>query len=382
MNLRPFPPFCLCLILLLLPLRAFPASFPTPPTLAATSWVLAEFPSGQILTAENPDEPRAPASLTKLMTAYLTFSALRQNTLNLNSSVRVSERAWQSGGSKMFLKVGSSVPVKDLIQGMVIQSGNDASVALAEAVAGSEEKFVQLMNREAARLGMKNSHFVNATGWPDPAHVSTAGDLALLAIALIRDFPEEYARYYAQKEYRYNNISQPNRNRLLWLDPSVDGMKTGFTTTAGFCLIASSKRGDRRLISVLLGADSDRARAGESLKLLNWGFQSFESHRLYPGKQGISAFRVWKGDKSSVKVGFEHDFVIAVPKPEGSKKLEAKLFSRQPLIAPVKKGQSLGTLSFSLAGQPYSEFPVYALEDVATGGWFSRLFDSFRLWFS
>jgi len=368
--------------MVLFPLQAFPSSFPVPPALAAKSWVLAEFPSGQILTAENPDEPRAPASLTKLMTAYLTFSALRQNTLDLNRHVKISEKAWKSGGSKMFIKVGDSVLVQDLIQGMVVQSGNDASIALAEAIAGSEEQFAQLMNREAARLGMKNSHFVNATGLPDPAHISTAGDLILLATALIRDFPDDYARYYALKEYRYNNISQPNRNRLLWLDPSVDGMKTGFTADAGFCLISSSKRGDRRLVSVLMGADSDRTRAGESLKLLNWGFQSFESLRLYAGKQGISAFRVWKGDKSSVKVGFEHDFIIAVPRPEGSKKLEAKLISHQPLIAPVKKGQALGTLNLSFAGQPYGEYPVYALEDVASGGWFSRLFDSFRLWFS
>ncbi|MDR0234470.1 MAG: D-alanyl-D-alanine carboxypeptidase, partial [Zoogloeaceae bacterium] len=238
------------------------------------------------------------------------------------------------------------------------------------------------MNREAARLGMKNTRFVNATGLPQPTHLSTAGDLTLLAIALIRDFPEEYARYYSQKEFRYNNINQPNRNRLLWLDPSVDGIKTGLTASAGFCLIASAKRGDRRLVSVLMGADSDRTRASESLKLLNWGYQSFEATRLYTGGQSISTFRIWKGDKSAIKVGFQHDFVIAVPKPEGSGKLDAKLVSRQPLIAPVKKGEVVGILNLSIAGQPYGEFPVYALEDIAPGGWLSRLFDTIRLWFS
>ncbi|MCL2021623.1 MAG: D-alanyl-D-alanine carboxypeptidase [Betaproteobacteria bacterium] len=378
---RLFPFFSLCLIILSLPAQA-QSFLPAPPALAATSWVLAEFPSGQILTAEKPDEQRAPASLTKLMTAYLTFSTLRQNTLKLDSLITVSEKAWRSGGSKMFIKVGDSVSVGDLLMGMIVQSGNDASIALAEAIAGSEENFAQLMNREAARLGMKNTHFVNATGLPDPAHVSTAGDMALLAIALIRDFPEEYARYYSQKEYRYNNISQPNRNRLLWVEQSgVDGMKTGFTATAGYCLISSAKRGDRRLVSVLLGADSDRTRASESLTLLNWGYQFFEAIRLYSGGQAVSSFRVWKGDKSAIKVGFPHDFVIAVPKPEASK-LEAKLTSLQPLIAPVKKGQAVGTLSLSIAGQPYGEFPVQALEDIAPGGWFSRLFDSFRLWFS
>jgi len=370
----------LCLALLALPLQA-QSLLPSPPALAATSWVLAEFPSGQVLTTEKADEQRAPASLTKLMTAYLAFSAIRQNTLSLDSNVTISEKAWRSGGSKMFIKVGNSVPVRDLLMGMIVQSGNDASIALAEAIAGTEENFAQLMNREAARLGMKNSHFVNATGLPDPAHVSTANDLTLLAIALIRDFPEEYARHYSQKEYRYNNISQPNRNRLLWMDQSVDGMKTGFTSTAGYCLVSSAKRGDRRLISVVMGADSERSRASESLKLLNWGYQFFDAVRLYSGGESVSAFRVWKGDKSTIKVGFPHDFVIAVPKPEANK-LEAKLTSLQPLMAPVKKGQAVGTLNLSIAGQPYGEFPVLALEDVAPGGWFSRLFDSIRLWFS
>jgi D-alanyl-D-alanine carboxypeptidase (penicillin-binding protein 5/6) len=381
--MKPFLRFFV-LLFSLLPFLAQAQSsslMPTPPVLEASSWILVEFSSGQYLAAENPDEKRAPASLTKLMTAYLAFSALRQKTLSLEHTVLVSEKAWRSGGSKMFIKVDTKVAVEDLLKGMIVQSGNDASVALAEAIAGSEEVFAQQMNREAARLGMRQTHFVNATGMPHPEHFSTARDLATLATALIRDFPAEYARYYSMKEYRYNNISQPNRNRLLRLDASVDGMKTGFTESAGYCLIASAKRGERRLLSIVLGTDSDNARARESLKLLNWGYQLFDAVSLYKGQEGISELRVWKGKKGTVPAGFAEDFIVSVPKL-ASDKLEAKLVSQQPLIAPVKKGQQIGVLHLSLAGQPYGEFPVEALEDVPLGNWFSRLIDSIRLWFS
>jgi D-alanyl-D-alanine carboxypeptidase (penicillin-binding protein 5/6) len=353
-----------------------------PPVLAAKTWILTEFPTGQVLTEEQADIPRAPASLTKLMTAYLTFSALRQKTLARETLVTVSKKAWQTGGSRMFIKVGDKAPVDALLKGMIIQSGNDAGVALAEAIAGRAEAVAAMMNRKAEQLGMKNSRFVNATGLPDPAHTSTARDLSRLAHALIQDFPDEYARYYAQKEYFYNNIRQLNRNRLLWLDSSVDGVKTGSTAEAGFCLIASSSRGGRRLISVLMGAATDQSRAGESLKLLNWGYQAFEATRLYAGGKGITSFRVWKGDKSAVNVGFQNDFVIAVPRPDGSKQLAARLVSHQPLVAPVRKGQVIGALHLSLAGRSYGEYPVHALEDIAPGGLLSRLFDSIRLWFS
>jgi D-alanyl-D-alanine carboxypeptidase (penicillin-binding protein 5/6) len=351
------------------------------PTLAARSWILVEFSSGQFLTAEKPDERLEPASLTKLMTAYLTFSALRQKTLALEQPVLVSEKAWRMGGSKMFIRVGHRVPVEALIKGMIVQSGNDASVALAEAIAGSEEAFALLMNREAARLGMKSTQFRNATGLPDSEHFTTTRDLATLAAALIRDFPDEYARYYSIREFAYNNIKQPNRNRLLWLDPSVDGMKTGFTEAAGYCLVSSARRGERRLLAIVLGTASDQARTSESLKLLNWGFQFFDAMKLYPAGQAASEFKVWKGQQSKVKAGFTRDFVLSIPKG-ASAKLQAELVSRQPLIAPVKKGQIIGTLRLSLEGKAYGEYPVEALEDVQRGNWLSRLIDTIRLWFA
>jgi len=267
--LRQLLPFALSLFL------ASPAlaqQLPVPPTLAAKSWLLLEMGSGQVLTAEKPDERLEPASLTKLMTAYLTFAALQKKTITLEQSLPVSQKAWKTGGSKMFVRVDTQVPVDDLIKGMIVQSGNDACVTLAEGIAGSEENFAQMMNREAQRLGMKSSSFTNSTGLPDPNLYTTAHDLSLLAGALIRDFPEYYKKYYSMKEFRYNNITQPNRNRLLYIDPSVDGVKTGHTEAAGYCLISSAIRDKRRLLSVVLGTKSDSARASESLKLLNWGF--------------------------------------------------------------------------------------------------------------
>ncbi len=366
---------------LTLSLAAQAQQVPVSPVLAAKSWVLVESGSNQFLSAEKPDERLEPASLTKLMTAYLTFAALRQKTIALDQAVPVSERAWRTGGSKMFIKVGDQVPVEELIKGMIVQSGNDACVALAEAIAGSEEAFAQMMNREAERLGMKATRFKNATGLPDPEHVTTARDLATLASALIRDFPEEYARYYSMKEYTYNNITQPNRNRLLWLDPTVDGVKTGFTEAAGYCLISSARRGERRLLSVVLGTDSDAARASESLKLLNWGFQFFDAMKLYAANQSVSEFKVWKGERNQVKAGFPVDFVVSVPKGYGDK-LQAELVSTQPLVAPVRQGQVIGTLKLTLEGKPYGEYPVQALEDVPLGSWLARLIDTIRLWFA
>ncbi|MDR1647812.1 MAG: D-alanyl-D-alanine carboxypeptidase [Zoogloeaceae bacterium] len=371
--------FCLLYLFALFPAAA--QQTPAAPVLAAKAWILVEFGSGQTLTAHQPDLRLEPASLTKLMTAYLTFSALRQKTLTLADPITVSEKAWRMGGSRMFIRVGTKVPVEDLIKGMVVHSGNDASVALAEAVAGSEEAFVGMMNREALRLGMKSTRFKNATGLPDPEHYATAHDLALLATALIRDFPQEYATYYRIREFRYNNINQPNRNRLLWHDESVDGVKTGSTDAAGFCLIASASRNGRRLLSVVLGTASDNARSSESLKLLNWGYQAREAFRLYAANTPVSRFKVWKGSAAEVEVGFQQrDFIIAIPKGQGNK-LKAELVSRQPLIAPVQKGQAIGTLRLTLEGKPYGEYPVVALADVGVGGWFRRLLDSIRLWF-
>jgi len=371
----------LAFLFALVPSLVLAQQLPVPPALAAKSWLLIESGSGQTLASQAPDERLEPASLTKLMTAYLTFAAIRQGPLKLDQAVPVSEKAWRTGGSKMFIRVGTQVPVEDLIKGMIVQSGNDACIALAEAIAGSEESFAQMMNREAQRLGMKASSFRNATGWPDPEHYTTARDLAVLAGALIRDFPEEYAKYYALKEFRYNNITQPNRNRLLWLDPTVDGVKTGHTEAAGYCLISSAKRGPRRLLSVVLGTASDSVRAQESLKLLNFGFQFYDAVQLYAKDQAVSRLKVWKGSDATVKAGFTGDFILAVPKGY-AQKVQADLVSQQPLIAPVTAGQVVGTMKVSVDGKPYGDYPVVALETVPQAGPIGRAIDSVRLWFN
>lgn len=367
--------------LLLLPLLALAQELPPAPVLAAKSWLLVEAASGQELVANAPDQRLEPASLTKLMTAYLAFSALKQGTLKRDQPVLVSEKAWKTGGSRMFIQVGTTVSVDDLLKGMIVQSGNDACVALAEAIAGDEENFAQLMNREAQRLGMKGSSFRNASGLPDAQHYTTARDLAILATALIRDFPEYYATYYSLKEFRYNNITQPNRNRLLWIDPSVDGLKTGHTEAAGYCLVSSAKRGARRLVSVVLGAASDKVRAQESLKLLNYGFQFYDAVQLYARNEAISSLRVWKGESRAVKVGLFNDLVVAVPKGS-AQKIRTELISPQLLTAPVALGQPLATLKVSIDGKPYADYPVLALEAVPGAGFLGRMLDTVRLWFN
>ena len=354
---------------------------PVPPALAAKSWLLLEVGSGQVLTAEKPDERIEPASLTKLMTAYLTFAALRQKTIVLDTPVTVSQKAWKTGGSKMFIRVDTQVPVEDLIKGMIVQSGNDACVALAEAIAGSEESFAQMMNREAKRLGMSGTSFTNSTGLPDPQLYTTARDLATLASALIRDFPEEYKRYYSMKEFRYNNITQPNRNRLLWMDSSVDGVKTGHTEAAGYCLVSSSQREKRRLLSVVLGTKSDAVRASESLKLLNWGFQSYDAVTLFAKDQPVDSLRVWKGAQPSVKVGFGHDLSIAVPRGYADK-IKSEFTPQVRLLAPIEAGQKLGTMKVLIDGKVYGEYPVVALDAVPLAGFIGRSVDTVKLWFN
>jgi D-alanyl-D-alanine carboxypeptidase (penicillin-binding protein 5/6) len=376
--LRQLLPFALSLFL------ASPAlaqQLPVPPTLAAKSWLLLEMGSGQVLTAEKPDERLEPASLTKLMTAYLTFAALQKKTITLEQSLPVSQKAWKTGGSKMFVRVDTQVPVDDLIKGMIVQSGNDACVTLAEGIAGSEENFAQMMNREAQRLGMKSSSFTNSTGLPDPNLYTTAHDLSLLAGALIRDFPEYYKKYYSMKEFRYNNITQPNRNRLLYIDPSVDGVKTGHTEAAGYCLISSAMRDKRRLLSVVLGTKSDSARATESLKLLNWGFITYDAVTVAGKDQAVATLRVWKGLQKEVKAGFTADLVIAVPKGF-AEKVKSDFVAEPRLIAPIEAGQKLGMLQVSIDGKPYAEYPVIALEAVPLAGFFGRLIDTIRLWFN
>jgi len=361
--------------------HAFGQQLPVPPTLAARSWLLLEMGSGQVLTAEKPDERIEPASLTKLMTAYLTFAALRQKTITLDTPVTVSQRAWKTGGSKMFIQVETQVRVEDLIKGMIVQSGNDACVALAEAIAGSEESFAQMMNREAKQLGMTSSNFTNSTGLPDPQLYTTARDLAALASALIRDFPEEYRKYYSMKEFRYNNITQPNRNRLLWIDSTVDGVKTGHTDAAGYCLISSSLRDKRRLLSVVLGAKSSSMRASESLKLLNWGFQSYDAVTLQAKEQPVATLRVWKGEQPSVKAGFTSDLAVAVPRGYADK-VKSEFTPQPRIVAPVQAGQPLGTMKVTIDGKLYGEYPVPALENVPLAGIVGRTIDTVKLWFN
>lgn len=351
---------------------------PPPSQIAARAWVLLDTQSGQLLTGYQHDERFEPASLTKLMTAYLVFDALKQKKIKPEQVVPVSENARRATGSRMFIQTDIPVTVNELMRGMIIQSGNDAAIALAEAVAGTEDAFVALMNREAKRMGLAATQFVNATGLPAPQHTSTARDLAQLTAALIRDYPEHYP-LYSQKEYRYNNITQANRNRLLWRDPAVDGVKTGHTEAAGYCLISSSKRDNRRLISVVLGTASDAARAAESQKLLNYGYQHFDTVRLYEAQQAAATPRVWKGAANSAKIGFPDGLFVTVPKGSAGN-LKAKMETSQPLLAPLRAGQAIGTLKLELNGKPYHSATAVVLEDVPVAGIFGRAWDAIRLY--
>jgi len=366
-----------CLVLLLS--GAALADAPQPPAVDARAWLLLDATSGQTIASRNPQERIEPASLTKLMTAYLAFAALKGKSLALGQTIRVSELAWRAGGSRMFIEPRKPVTVEELLRGMIVQSGNDACIALAEGVAGSEPAFVERMNSEAARLGMTDTNFTNSSGLPGPGHYSTARDLALLASALIRDYPEYY-KLYSEREYRYNDITQRNRNRLLWLDPNVDGVKTGHTESAGYCLIASARRGERRLVSVVIGTASDGLRAQESQKLLNFGFQSYEGLRLYQKGDAIGKLPVWKGSERELKAGVAADLYVTVPRGTADQ-LQAELVSQQPLIAPLEAGQRVATLRVSHEGKPLGEYPVVALENVAVAGFFARTWDSVRLWF-
>jgi D-alanyl-D-alanine carboxypeptidase (penicillin-binding protein 5/6) len=351
-----------------------------PPALAARAWILIDQASGQVLAAQNAEQKIEPASLTKIMTSYVVYAALRDGRLKRDQVVPVSEKAWKAIGSRMFIEPKMPVTVEELLHGMVIQSGNDASIALAEAVAGSEEAFVGLMNTEAKRLGLTNTHYANATGLPDPAHMTTATDLARLATALIRDYPEEY-KLYAIKDYTYNKIKQPNRNRLLWLDNAIDGVKTGHTETAGFCLIASRNDGVRRLTAVVLGTASDQARAQETLALLHYGFRAYDAVKLYDKDQALSQLRIYKGAQGTVGAGFTENFVLSLPKGTTADRLKVEVASRQPLIAPVRQGDAIATLRLSLDGRPYGEYPLVALADVPVAGIVGRAWDSLKLWF-
>jgi D-alanyl-D-alanine carboxypeptidase (penicillin-binding protein 5/6) len=357
--------------------RTSPAAIPAP-TVGAASYVLLDVTSDQVIVDQNGDERRDPASLTKLMTAYVVFGALRAKSITPSQLVKVSPAAWRTEGSRMFIDPRKAVSVDELLQGLIVQSGNDAAIALAELVAGSEAAFAERMNAEAKRLGLANSQFMNATGLSQPQHYASALDLARLAAAIIREHPDFY-RFYALKEYRYNNITQPNRNRLLWIDPYVDGLKTGHTEAAGWCLIASAKRGERRLLSVVLGAGSEAARVSESQKLLNYGFQAFDTVQLYPPAQPVSQLRVWKGAATELPVGFLDSRYVTMPKGKADK-LTLTMAATEPLVAPVALGERVGSVKVALEGRPIAEFPLVALDDVPAGGFFSRTWDSVRLW--
>lgn len=357
---------------------AWAAQVAPPPALAVKAYLLQDFNSGNFIASYNKDEQIEPASLTKIMTAYVTFDAIQHGHLKLDQTLPVSEKAWKIEGSKMFIEPNKPVTVDELLHGMIIQSGNDASIALAEGVAGSEEQFAEMMNKQAAKLRLTNTHFVNATGLPDKNHYTTANDLALLAIALIRDFPLEYRRLYSVKEYTYNKITQPNRNRLLWLDANVDGMKTGHTDNAGYCLIASSKRGNSRLVSVVLGAVTEAMRASESQKLLNYGFQFYESTLIYKQAQTINTLRVYKGQDKTVAATINKDFYLTLPKGDYAR-VKAHMTSQQPLIAPIKAGQEIGKISFSLDGKIINQQKLVAAKAIEEAGFFGRILDSIRL---
>ena len=335
--------------------------------------------SGQVIAAEGIDERVEPASLTKLMTAYLVFDALESGRLKLDQPVNISEKAWRTEGSRMFVKVNTQVPVDELLQGVIVQSGNDASVALAEAVAGSESAFAALMNEQAAKLGLKATHFVNSTGLPDPEHLTSVRDLATLAAALVSRFPQ-YLHYYSQKEFTYNNIKQPNRNRLLWLDTTVDGLKTGHTQSAGYCLVSTALRDGRRVVSVVVGTASDAARTENSLKLLNWSFQNFETVKLYDvGNPAVNA-RVWEGAVENVGLGTAEPLWLTVPRGKSADIKPVAQYT-QPLVAPLTKGAKVGTLTLSLDGKTLSEQPLVVLEDVPEAGFFGRMVDKVLLMF-
>lgn len=348
------------------------------PTIAARAWIVIDVVTGQTIASFRPDQQVEPASLTKIMTAYLVFNALEEKRLTLDQKVNVSETAWKTKGSRMFIEPNKPVTVQELIKGVIIQSGNDASVALAEAVAGSEQSFAQLMNEQAKRLGMNDTHYMNSTGLPNAQHITTVQDLAILAQRMIEDHPTEYA-YYQMREFTYNNIKQPNRNRLLWADPSVDGMKTGHTDAAGYCLISSAKRGDRRLITVLVGADSEATRAEESLKLLNWSFQNFDQIKLYDANQAAIEARVWQGTAEIAKLGVEQTVWVSVPRGMAT---QIKPIAKRPdpLLAPLAKGEHVGTLSIMLEDKLLKTVQLDVLEGVERAGFFGRMVDTVKLW--
>lgn len=350
-----------------------------PPELEARSWVLMDYGSGWVLASSNPDERIEPASLSKLLTAYVVFRALNRNKIQLDTSVHISETAWKTEGSRMFAKVNTEVRVEELLQGLIIQSGNDAAVALAEQIAGSESGFAEVMNATAAELGLTNSHFVNSTGLPSPDHYSTARDISLLARAIIRDFPKYY-RWYSQREFTYNEITQKNRNLLLWRDETVDGVKTGHTKSAGYCLVGSALREDMRLVATVIGTKSKRYRAEAVHSLLKYGYAAYESKQLYAADTSVVDIRVFKGEQEQVPVGVGYDLAVALPRGEFSG-LQANVAVADNQVAPLSAGTTVGKLNLQYNGQALAEYPLMVLQDVPQGSLWRRAVDSVLMLF-
>ena len=366
--------------LLFFPLAAA-AVVPPPPELSAKSWVLMDAASGSVLVDHRGRERLPPASLTKLMTSHVAALELQRGRIKENDLVTISEKAWRMGGSKMFVRVGNQVAVHDLLRGIIVQSGNDASIALAEHLAGGEDTFAALMNQEAKRLGLTDTHFVNATGWPAEGHYSSALDMAKLARAIIIEDPAHYG-LYAEKEFVWNGIKQPNRNLLLWRDPTVDGLKTGHTEEAGYCLVASSQRDGQRMIAAVFGTESEAARATETAKLLAYGFNFFDSKTFFKKGQAVQTVEVWKGAARTIKAGVAADFAAALPKRTSGEFKTRTVVTSDPLVAPVKAGAPLGRVELVGAdGKVVKQAPLVALEAVEEGGFFRRMWDSIRLFF-
>ena len=370
--------WALTALLLAMPSLMAQVPIPAPPQIGASSYMIMDYSSGRILASSNPDERVEPASLTKLLTAYTAFHAVRQGQIALDDQVLVSEKAWRMEGSRMFIEVGTTVAVEDLFRGMIIQSGNDASVALAEHVAGTEEAFVDLMNQHASLLGMNSSSFRNTTGLPDPDHYVTARDVAVLARAIIEEFPEYYS-WYSELEFSYNDISQYNRNALLTRDDSVDGLKTGHTNSAGYCLVTSAERSGMRLITVVTGMSSPRAREDGSLALLNYGYRNFETHKLYGAAEPITSARVWKGEPAEVTLGLTSDIFVTVPRGRYDA-LEAVMDFGGDLVAPLTDGEIVGSVKVSLDDEEITSAPLVALHEVGEASLWTRLKDEFTLW--
>lgn len=373
-------PVCLLVLLVLCsPVPAADTLVPKAPDVKARAWLLQDFDSGRVLVESNAQEQLEPASLTKMMTAYVAFSELGKGNIRLQDQVLVSEKAWRTGGSKMFIEVNKHVSVEDLLKGVIVQSGNDASVAIAEYIAGEEAAFSGLMNQYAARLGMNETNFVNATGLPAANHYTTARDLARLASALVRDFPELY-KWHAIREFAFNDIVQLNRNKLLWRDDTVDGIKTGHTSSAGYCLVASALRNEMRLISVVVGSASEKSRAQQSQALLNYGFRFFETHRLYGAHEPVTSVRVWKGQTENLSIGLSHDLYVTVPRGQ-YKKLDASVEIETDIIAPVLEGETRGKMMLRLGDDILVERPLIALEAVGEGSLWRRVTDNVKLLF-